>query len=129
MQEGFSVHLDTLAYYIEQVSTAADSYKDMAVQLEAGNIAVDTLVGKPIDSGGPGEFTEACRTLLGNYATLYSRVQRVHAVITARLKYIETALSDSHKLYGQLETDTAGRFHDIADQITPQRPGGDHGAS
>ena len=128
MPDGYSVQLDKLAEFTEQVATITGNYRLLTNQLEeasltkGSNPGMDRLLGRPEDlgpSGPPVDFTQASRNVLTDYDSLLATLHKAHAAITAQFEHMQKALTESHQVYGQLEAKHSATF----DHLLDGRPG------
>jgi len=117
--EGFSVRLDELGSYEDEIGKLVTEYDtiigelDLAVLDDAGKAS---LVGDPeklISTGGAVEFAKSCRTLIGNYATLMTTLQQLHEAIRGQFTHAQQAIGESRALYAKVDDDHALMFEGL----------------
>src|SRR5262245_4774921 len=117
--DGFTVRLDALGSYEEEIGKLVTEYDTIIRELDMAaldNAKKASLVGDPeklISAGGAVEFAESCRTLVGNYATLIDTLGKLHVAIRGQFGHAQQAIGESRALYAKVEDDHALTFEGL----------------
>jgi hypothetical protein len=131
--EGFNVRLDSLAAFQETVAETLKIYELVVGQLDDADITkagggVESLLGKDSLPGSTRVY-ETSRTMLGNYAGLYSKIIQTHEVIAKRLDIAATALAENRELYSRHEVKQEAVFRDLLQDLPRPAEGGGRGTT
>jgi hypothetical protein len=121
--EGFSVRLDALGSYEEEIGKLVAEYDtiisglDLAVLDGAGKASLVANPEKLISAGGAVQFAESCRTLIDNYATLMTTLQELHGAIRGQFTHAQQLIGESRALYAKVEDEQARMFDSLLDDL------------
>jgi len=105
MVNGLTVDPERLGEYLAEVAKIQANYEALVTQLANADIGarMADLAGDPGHSGPPKEFSEASKTLLGNYQELLTSLHRIHVGVAAQFKHMTETLGHAQKLYTNTE--------------------------
>ncbi|WP_460393518.1 hypothetical protein [Actinophytocola sediminis] len=123
MAAGFAVQPDKLTEFQTKVAEIADNYATIVSQLNEVQLRENQdLLGLPKELGAVGppvDFTNASGAMLGNLATAFESLHRLHVAVGAQFTHMKTAFGETRDLYLQVDGERAGVFDDLLDDRTP----------
>ena len=131
--DGFHVRLESLAQFQKTLDDTLRAYGAMIAQLKAADptmtpSGIEDLLGGH-NLAGSNRVHEACRTMIGNYATLYRRIAQANDLVVAQLGIAANALAETRNSYAQHETRREKAFHELMSDLPSRARGGDRGTS